>query len=391
MKKSIISFIACAFAAVSCVYPYDAEIGGGSDDLVIEGDIFIGSVSEFEVSTLMPVSSPKFSEEVVEHPDSHVWVENSEGEVFEGLNNGEGIYKVDLSDADPSLEYRLRVDVTGGRSYGSSWMASAGVCYADSLSYNLSETKDALTIMLSMHSDATSNRHFRYRYTEDWQYHAMHDAALYYEPPTSYWRGGTGTISSYFVDGKVNNYYCWDKDKARGINLATTEDLQGTALVDYPVMTFTDRTDTRFCYIYRIKLEIYPVEEDSYDYFEHVKELYSYTGSLFAPTPSEVRGNIRCLTDEDEMVYGYVAVSQPASFEKYIYGSDLHFYQDADAAFWDDQVFIESTWYDAYQQNWLPIYNETGIGMHWAPSRCIDCRLKGGTKDRPEDWITNDR
>lgn len=383
MKRLVYAFLICALCAVSCVYPYDAEIGGGSGDLVIEGDIFVGAMSEFALSTLLPVSASNASRAEMAHPYGVLWVEDSNGIRYYGVAQGDGVYSVDMTDAKPGPEYRLRVDISGGRSYASSWMHGAGTCYADDLTCSISADRKKLQLLLSMHSDEESSRHFRYRYSEDWEFHTIKNAVMYYDP--------NAHSVEYYSSGDVTNYFCWNHEGSRGINLATTEDMTGTELIDFPIRAYGNN-DRRFSYIYRIILEIYSVSEESYDYYEHLKEMSEYDGSLFAPTPSEVRGNIRCLDDDDEIVYGYVAVAEPARIERYFYSKDLKFFVDPDDRIsYEDKTFPEYEWYMAYMTGWRPYYNKTMVGVLWTNARCVDCRKLGGTKQRPENWINEDR
>ena len=46
----------------------------------------------------------------------------------------------------------------------------------------------------------------------------------------------------------------------------------------------------------------------------------------------------------------------------------------------------ESDWYGYYRMGYVPYANDPMMGSSWARKSCIDCRLAGGTKTRPDDW-----
>jgi hypothetical protein len=61
-----------------------------------------------------------------------------------------------------------------------------------------------------------------------------------------------------------------------------------------------------------------------------------------------------------------------------------------------DTLNTPADWRNAIMTGLAPVRElldeETGrlIGYEWMPVRCVDCRFKGGTKNRPADWPNND-
>lgn len=386
--RKIALFLALALCAVSCIYPYNAEVGGTGGNLVVEGDIVVGSMSNFALSSLMPLGSHGSPQPV----EAELWVEDINGAHYEGVpGEKKGEYDVNLHGADTSLEYRLCIKVAGGRDYCSAWAKPSGSCVIDKLDYFINESdgrKQGLYVRMSMHSE-DGTQHFRYRYVETWEYTAYWRADSYYDPEiTEYSPNGTVVM---FSNGE-NNYYCWKTASSRGINLATTETMGVNRLDDYPLFYY-EATNDKMSRLYRLDLEVYPVSIESYRYLEHIRDVSNYDGSLFAPIPSEVRGNLRCVTDDDEIVYGYVGTSSPQKARIYIDNGVTMLYVRPEMRDAEYEAVAPEDWLLYYtSRNWRPYYNDLMAGeCNWAPARCVDCTYYGGTKNRPADWPNQDK
>lgn len=368
-----------ALCAVACVYPFDADIESVSGNLVIEGDIFLGDVSYFNISRVVGLNDEVKASSI----EGEVYVEASDGTKYEsdGVLGDMG-YAVSLINADPNLEYRLVVKVDG-KEYVSSWGTASGNCIIDDLNWVIDKDLGILRLQMSLHSEDGS-RHFRYRYSEVWEYHSYFQATCYYVTPDSDHKNGQLINYPY----GENIYYCWKREGSRGINLATTEQMTEDRLVDYP-FRYISGSDDRLSILYRITLDVYPVSEDSYMFYENLKSVSTVTGNLFSPIPNAMRGNIRCSGADDEMVYGYVAVVKPQTKTLYVEckGEVYELYQKAwrNPGYEKEEV-DENNWLGYYRMGYLPVSYQPMMGSFWARSGCVDCRKAGGTKDRPADW-----
>lgn len=376
--------ITAALCLASCVYPYEAELPEVQASLAVEGDICLGSESAFAISLLQPLDV-SVGDATYALPDVNslsLRVESESGEVYPGTFTMTDKYSANFAvdtrtaSAEGGRRYRVCVDYAG-ESYSSDWTALEGSCVIDNLNYSVSN--EILNACVSLHSDDGSN-HFRYRYDETWEYHSQLKATVYFDPETY-------NIFEYF--GGANSYYCWNTNASRGINLATTEDLEVNVLENYPVLSF-HKTDRRLSMIYRLDLEVYPVSEASYRYYEHLKQVSNFNGSLFAPIPSEMPGNLHCDSDESVPVYGYVAVVQPSSARLYIDNEKTHFYEDVQPRV--TQIQIDDIWEQVRyftHKNYVPVNSDPMQGTWWAERRCVDCRMEGGNKNKPADWPNN--
>ena len=401
MRNILLSLSLAALTAVSCVYPFTPDIEGEDGTFVIEGDILVGEMTTVKLSYSAALATPG----LISCPSSaQVWVEDDLGEVYEGTpyeyqysskSRFTG-YQVDTRECDPSRKYRLCV-VNGdtGREYRSSFERVCKAPAIDSLSYLTNPEKEKLNITLSMHSEGES--FFKWSYVEDWEYHSYYYANIFYTPPSIkygwVWKPSMGYGTMDYFTYPENNYYCWDHDESTEIMIFSTESQTEDRFVDlefHPI----DKYDRKISYIYRINVALEPLTKSAYLYWDTVKNNSEYNGSLFAPNPSEMVGNIRCQQDTTEMVLGYINVAQRAYKERYVYNTDHRFYKDKNNYIDVDETLTEDQWYEYYQAGYLPF--ELGLvedfsSTVWAPKRCVDCITLGGTKNRPDDWINNDQ
>ena len=400
VRKTIIFLLATALCAASCIYPFSAELEGEEGTLVIEGDILIGETTTVKLSYSSAISSKR----AIECPSSaSVWVEDDSGTTYQGTLIGRNeikdhrkssyvAYSVDLTAADPSRKYRLCViNNDNSREYASTWQRVCAPPQIDSLSYVVDRKKETVNIALSMHSSKES--YFRWTYVEDWEYHAYYHADCYYTPPdmrhTWKWTPALGYGTIEFYEYPENTYYCWDHDESSRIMIFSTEKQTEDRFVDLEFLPI-DRTSEKISYIYHIEVNLEPITRDAYLYWDTVQTNSEYNGSLFSPNPSEYVGNIRCQQDTTEFVLGYISAAQRANKKYFLYASDHRYYKNPDVYLAQSETLTEDQWYEYYQNGYLPYGTalpDDVTSSYWARKRCVDCRLKGGTQERPSFWV----
>ena len=389
MKKIFIlaiSLVCSALMSVSCIYPFEPEAVDGSGALVIEGDILIGRKTVVKISHTAPVSNPNAEARRI---DGEVWVENDAGTVFQGISdyNDTGTFTVDTQNADPSRNYRMHfLDNDSGKEYVSEWVPVCAAPVIDSLSYNIDYEKEKFNVALSMHS--LGHSYFKWSYVEDWEYHSMYDARLkaIYTPPTG-WGRGSVTVEEMDIM-KESRFYCYRHEVSSQILTFSTEKQTDDRFVDLEFLPIA-RNDNRISTTYRIVVDLEPLTKDAYLYWENIKANSEYNGNLFAPSPSELVGNIRCVQEPDEMVMGYISAAQIARDKLVVTHIEINFYKDTER-YEEAETVMPNRWLEYYNNGYLPYdyatYPPDINQTLWAPYRCVDCRARGGAFQRPEDW-----
>ncbi len=95
---------------------------------------------------------------------------------------------------------------------------------------------------------------------------------------------------------------CWDITRCYNcISLNSDANINGKAISRQPIADVPYTSGSR----YYIEVEQQGISQGAYAFWKSVRQLTSNTGGLFDAAPSTVRGNIRCSSDPNELVYGY--------------------------------------------------------------------------------------
>ncbi|MBR5018721.1 MAG: DUF4249 domain-containing protein [Bacteroidales bacterium] len=402
MKRYRFVFLLLAVvAATSCVYDYQPQIDGEGGYLIVEGNIVIGGQTEISTSwswSLVDTTQTDDRWRILASNKMHI--EASDGTRYENRNAaaGSGYYGgyygggsrgvFDLREADPSLEYRLVIENEKG-TYVSSWASPLPPGQIDSLSYRISEDKTTMSILVAAHSDNTRDSYYRWTVEEKWEYHA--DIRSLYKYVEEH---GQGNIVP--LEEGESLYYCWSSGRRPEIMTGTTQGLAEDRLADYQLYTVGNH-DARMSIVYRADVRQMRIPEEAWRYWQVMKRNSEDVGGLFSPEPSELRGNIVCLERPDELVLGYVGVMSVTTERLYIKSYEARFYKAPRTVLpTPDTLNSPSEWRKAFQNGWGPadiVWDESGsriIGYDWWPMYCLDCRTKGGTKNRPADWPNSD-
>lgn len=381
MRKriSILPALVAVLAAVSaCVYPFDPGIEGEDGRLVVEGDIHVGSMSTFTFSRVYPLDMEELT------PASmavSAYIEGEDGTRIDGdapdLNAGRCTLTFDTSELSASQRYRLHfTDTQSGLVYESDWIDVCPAPSVDALTYILDGQRGELNVALSMHCDGRS--HFRWYYDEEWEYHAQSWAFYYYEP-----------LTDKLVEFPLfeNNYYCWNTYHSPVIKIFSTEEQVEDRFVDLEFHRIS-RSDKRLQALYQIKVYLEAMNEDAYAYWKNIRDNSQSQGTIFAPTPSQMPGNIHCISDPSVLVIGYINAAEQTVAEMYYDDYIERFYRGTNNFEYIEIKPDEFAMY--YDRGYIPFNHfldlDRGHIYQWGTKRCLDCRVGGGTKDKPSYW-----
>ena len=168
------------------------------------------------------------------------------------------------------------------------------------------------------------------------------------------------------------------------------EGLKEDRLVNHRLYSLGNR-DQRISVVYQPKVTQMRITEDAYRYWEQMNRNGQDVGGLFSPEPSELRGNVANLNDPSELVLGYVGVMTVTRSDMYVDNNYIRFYRTSRTNHILDTLNTPADYLDAYLTGKVPtydIFDEVGnwLGYEWWPVNCVDCRMKGGTTNRPPGW-----
>jgi len=314
-----------------------------------------------------------------------------------------GRYTIKTGKLDPKRKYRLRIEIEEPEHD----CVSVGPCpnkiyeYCSDYTYPIQTPEidsvfwikrgkgQPVMIHVATHSPHNEVLYYRWSYSEDWEY----SPEYYYSNDGSCpWCRTSLPENVEFCprckNKAVFHYNCWGKANSATLLLGSAEKTVFGKLTE-KIIEFPP-TSRKISSLYRVDVKQNAISKRAYDYFTNIKRNSENTGSLFAPVPSELRGNIACITDPGRPVIGYIDISTSTYKRRYISRSENLYelpYSDCDAlpiAGWCEKKGVPS------EECTSSIVADMLVFNRWVPlytyQKCVDCTYHGDTTDKPYDW-----
>lgn len=353
----------------------------GTNYLVVEGLINSG-----EGPTNIQLSrTTKLADTTVLKPESgaQVMVEGDDNIHYFLAEKEAGVYSVDQSTLNINNKYRLLIHTSNGKEYASEYVPVKQTPQIDSVSWK--KENGQVIISVSTHSPQ-NNKYYRWEYEETWEYHSYFESRLKFE---------NGRIIR--RDSADNIFRCWHIVNSPTILLGSSVRLAEDVIADYPIMIFPIGSEkTRF--LYSISVKQYAIDKEAYEFWSLLKKNTQQIGGIFDALPSELTGNIACLTDPKEQVIGYISAGSVTRKRIFISYTDLlpeHWYSMpfTECMQWNTKPDSATLnyYFGTYSDLFTPLDSNYAIpvgfdGIGRAETSCADCREKGGTNKKPSYW-----
>ena len=385
----------------SCIEEYSISSKQNINEhnaIVIQGQIFSGEKSKIYISKTEPLNSVE-QPEPISNAKVYVIGENGyKSEIAQYDTDGK-LYLIDTETLPNNTSYAILVNVNG-EVFQSDFLTLQNTPEIDNLTYK--EKEDGVSIHISTHNTHNESRYYMWAYEEDWEFHAPIDFL------------GIKGIPVYnkilynrdIINGHNPYLYCWKHTNSSNIFIYETENLQENAVKDVELIKIPIN-DIRISYIYSILVKQFCLDKNAYNYYKTLELYTEKNNSLFTPMPNELRGNVKCTSNAQIKVYGYVLASNIKTKRIFIYASDFKEiypeYEDNQCIFLipDDK---DNSWYHSWSEmvdksgaivmttngSFSPFSNTEYLDSKLYSRECVDCRtVKGSTKQRPDFWPNN--
>lgn len=370
-------------SSVSCVIPFEPTgVKDTAGILVVEGMILeTGTTIQLSrtVSLNNDSDNSATSLEGVSDARIHVIDDNNQTIAVALLQNAgteSSVYVVQNPIIfSPGTKYALDIQI-GAKHYQSAFVSPIRTPEIDEISWKQNED-NSLDILVSTHDPANETKYYRWEFDEDWEIRSRYLSEFRYEP-------NTGEIIGQSLAGSNNRYYCWASDKSKSILLGTSDKLTETMIKDRKILNIP-RYSTRFSCLYSILVKQYGIDKTAYTYFENIQKNVEQGGSIFGLQPTELKGNIKCISHTDEPVIGYICATEEVALRVFINMETMRGNDGRNCDFYDfpfpaDELDI------AYGNYGLGIAYLVGVVYICAPIICVDCTKLGGSKNKPDFW-----
>jgi len=379
MKRFILIIAGCVILILnSCITEYTAKgLNEQENILVVEGLI---SEGQFSITLSKSVRLTNVNPgKIVYVNHARVVVQCDNGTQIQADNNDpsfettNGQYTFHIEKLNFDCRYRLQIileeDGNQTLEYCSEYKYPIETPEIEKVFFTKAGYREPVIIHVTTRSSDDAVLYFQWSYTEDWEIHAD---LMSFEP-------------------FVYPYYCWGKTESRDLLIGSAQRTVEGRLTDR--ITEIRSTDRKLKVLYRIRVKQHALSKQAYEYFSNIKKNVRETGDIFSPIPSEISGNITCITDPDRPVIGYVEVSTASRNELYLNWYD-NVYEYSQSFLNCEGSAYRSTLVDFIitdsGEKFVPYawaYSDTGERVvAYMNIRCVDCTLYNDSTNRPDDW-----
>lgn len=383
----------CTMVAVwwGCKKPYQpVAITTDSNYLAVEGTINTGNDSTIiRLSRTVKLSSAQRSNPEL---NAMVMIESDAGGTYSLPDAGNGYYKAGPLGLSASNKYRLRITTAAGTTYLSDLIEARNSPPIDSVYYRIQN--NGIEIYADTHDPTNSTKYYRWDYESTYQYHSAFNSFL--KLVTS----PQDTVVGRTLDEHI--FVCYRGSKSSTILLNSSAKLSQDVITKNPI-AFIASNSEELQSSYSILVKQYALTPGAFNYFQQLKKNSEQLGSIFDAQPSELPGNIHCLTNPSEPVLGYVTAGTLAQTRIFIRNRNLPAWLTTSpysGCKLDTALFARSQGNTTvnevhdyiYTGLQIPVFvvqpqgAPRPIGYSASVPGCVDCTLRG-TNIRPSFWI----
>ena len=320
-------------------------------------------------------------------PGAIVSVEGENGSIFSLTGNTKGEYSIAQLILNNNVKYRLHIKTTNGKEYISDFIPVKYTPPIDSITWQ--RESNGVRLYANAHDQQNATKYYEWKFEETWEFHSAFYTSLKYirNPSTNAVTGLTYRNADQSPDTTI--YKCWGIQNSSSIVVGSTEKL--TADVVYLPVQYIEPGSEKLSVLYSMNLKQYAISKDEYLFLQKMKKNTEQVGTLFDAQPSELSGNIHCLTDPDETVIGFVEITQEQTKRIFISNSQVGGWNYNAGCF---QIEIDNNLdsINKYGRDLIPttaskIGPMGDIVAFYATfsDECIDCTLHR-TNKRPAFW-----
>jgi len=371
-------YLICLFMllAIACKQSYEpAAITTEHSYLVMDG--FINSNRDSVTTITLSRTRNLTDSTIASDPELNaaVTIQGEGGDSYILRSRGNGFYSATSMNINPASKYRLRIVTSSNVEYLSAYVPVQQSPAIDSVYW---EQNGDVNIYANTHDPQNKTRYYRWDYLETWEHHA------YYE--TIY---GLKDNLIFLVDSTNQTYKCWSTEPSHDIVVGTSIQLSQDVINKATVGTIPQGS-VKLSVRYSMLLKQYALTEQAFNYWQILQKNTQELGTLFDPQPSQLRGNMLCITKPDEPVIGFVSVGSVSSKRIFIGNRDVTDWKlpigaECKLGAWYQSPIDWRLW--TYPDpEWAPYYFASGGGIVIAQKRCLDCQLAGGVNQKPSFW-----
>ncbi len=386
MKITIPYLLILLLFFVACKEKYISPVSSPTTGyLVVEGAINSGLGA---TNITLSRTSGLQIQNIVYEKSAIIKVEGEDNTSKQLTEVSDGNYTVNGLNLNANKRYRLNITTKDGKVYLSDF---SNVIYNPPIdSVNWKRENGAVQMYVNTHDDTNNTQYYQWETSETWEIHSGYLSALKYKQSYS----AKGTVYSVDFNDSINKsidygkYYCWKTVPSSQILTGTTVALSKN-VINLPIANIP-QDSWKLNVLYSLFTRQLSISKGKYEFLQRMKKNTEGTGSIFDAQPSDLNGNIHCVSNANEPVIGYIDVCNVQEKRIFINRNqvpDWNYYQGCN----EIRITNNSDSIQIHGLYLLPTYPETNpmtgaiISFFAAPPECVDCRLRG-SNIKPSFW-----
>ncbi len=359
--------------------------------LVVEGVINAGNGA---TNIILKRTMQLDSTALVYERGAKVIVEGENNTQFNLIENAIGNYNISRLNLNTAIKYRLNINTSDGKFYQSDFVPVQTTPPIDSVSWK----QDSLGVHLFVNTQdpANTTKYYQWDFTETWEYHSPYISYYKYVPVNTF----NGLKYNFtFKDPILVSFdttiiKCWQEDNSKSIIIGSTVSLSNNKI--YLPLHFVPTGSIKLAVLFSLMTRQYSLSEGKYQYLQKMKKNTESTGTVFDSQPSELKGNIHCVSNRQDPVIGYIDICQIQDTRIFIDNKQLPNWNFKTSCLQREFEDLLDTITFAKAQGFFPttkakdpILGPPPFGFpgstYYSTLECIDCTLTG-TNVKPSFW-----
>ncbi|HTL07218.1 MAG TPA: DUF4249 domain-containing protein [Chitinophagaceae bacterium] len=369
--------IALLMALVAtCKKPYEPTVLiKGDNYLVVDGFINTGTNG---ITTLILSRTKNLTDTVVSIPErnANVRIVSAAGSTYSLQEQAEGVYNSGPLQLNGNTQYGIQITTSNGKQYASDLVVAKPSPPIDSV--NWVQDTAGVHVFVNTHDAQNNTKYYRWQYVQTWEYHAQLETA---------WGLKDNVIYPRPLNDQV--WICYRTTNSTRVLLGSSAALSQDVISRMPLFT-VPANDSTLAQRMSILVKQYALTPAAHAYWQIIQKNSEQLGTLFDLQPSQLEGNLHCVSNPGEPVVGFITAGTESEKRIFISVFDLQDWRSPRGSYnclvltisQDPNDFSRWTYPDT---TYVPWYFATG-SIIIAKKVCIDCRESGGTTVKPSFW-----
>ena len=363
---------------LQCKKPYTPAVFTKADNyLVVDGFINTGAGGN---TSIILTRTKNLTDTVLSLPEhnAQVFIQSAAGASYPLQETGnDGVYNSGAIVLNSQLLYRVSITTSNGKLYQSDLVSPKAAPAIDSISWE--QDSKGVSLYLDTHDPSGNTRFYRWQYVQTWEYHSQMETV---------WRVANGL--AYVRSPAEQVHICYNSSYSTGILTGSSAALAQDVISRAPIHKLL-QNDSTLNYRASFLVQQYALPARAYFYWQIIQKNSQQLGTLFDLQPSQLEGNIHCVSNPAEPVVGFMSAGTMQEKRIFIDNKDLQNWQPLPGSYNCQQVNIPQNpvnfaIINFADTSYAPWYFVSNGPVIMAKNDCLDCTRSGGTTVKPSFW-----